>query len=461
MSDKETIINIRKNLYEYLSVSYKACISINSEVKTNPSLKTKYIFMLSNYHHMVKYYTKINASNSLDEIRSVREEIIKEISTIRKRYAELKQKYDSLKSKNASKTDINSIVNEMNSIVNLNKMMNEFVTRIDSYLKKKNVNVAHINTPLPTVSKPKKDLENKPKEIKETKEETKEEAKQEKKQVQKEMKYEIPSGKLYEDKNIRDLDKINKTLCQMKRDYYKLDRRSPKAEKLRKKIYDWCKNREIIMERISGIEGVNTLINMESIEDTICSKPELPKRKPYTVDSHEYNIKFDYLLSKISDLKFNSYDSKYYTGANGNYREYNKALTEATSEYEDLIKSVSDLSKSKNIDMISTDILSLLNVYNIDGDYLKFKDANNGGMIGGEKVSLESYREGINRINDMKASIKNYTSDVIKRKGGTITITDHSDTKEKDEQLLQTEREKLYRVFLEGKKKYQESNLKR
>ncbi|UKI58131.1 MAG: hypothetical protein L6V81_01405 [Clostridium sp.] len=111
--------------------------------------------------------------------------------------------------------------------------------------------------------------------------------------------------------------------------------------------------------------------------------------------------------------------------------------------------------------MISTDILSLLNVYNIDGDYLKFKDANNGGMIGGEKVSLESYREGINRINDMKASIKNYTSDVIKRKGGTITITDHSDTREKDEQLLQTEREKLYRVFLEGKKKYQESNLKR
>ncbi|UKI58129.1 MAG: hypothetical protein L6V81_01395 [Clostridium sp.] len=90
----------------------------------------------------------------------------------------------------------------MNSIVNLNKMMNEFVTRIDSYLKKKNVNVAHINTPLPTVSKPKKDLENKPKEIKETKEEAKEEAKQEKKQVQKEMKYEIPSGKLYEDKKI-------------------------------------------------------------------------------------------------------------------------------------------------------------------------------------------------------------------------------------------------------------------
>ncbi|UKI58130.1 MAG: hypothetical protein L6V81_01400 [Clostridium sp.] len=51
------------------------------------------------------------------------------------------------------------------------------------------------------------------------------------------------------------------------------------------------------------------------------------------------------MLSKISDLKFNGYDSKYYTGANGNYREYNKALTEATSEYEDLIKSVSDLSK--------------------------------------------------------------------------------------------------------------------
>lgn len=454
MSDKETIINMRKNLYEYLSMSYKACVSLNSEVKTNPSLKTKYMAMLSNYHHMVKYYTKINGSNSLDEIRSVREEILKEISTIRKRYAELKQKYDSLKSKNASKTEINNVVNEMNSIVNLNKMMNEFITRIDSYLKKKNVNVTHINTPLPTVSKPKKDLEDKPKKEQEIKEKIKEEK-------SKEVKYEIPSGKLYEDRNIREFDKINKTLCDMKREYYKLDRRSPEAKKLRKKIYDWCKKREMIMDKMSGIEGVNTLINMESIEDVICSKPEISRRKPYTVDTHKYNIRFDYLISKISDLKFNGYDSKFYQGKNGNYREYNKALTEATSEYEDLIKSVSDLSKSKNIGKISTDILSLLNVYNIDGDYLKFKDANNGGMIGGERVSLESYKEGINRINDMKESIKNYTSGVIERKGGTITITDHSDTKEKDEQLLQNEREKLYKIFLEGKRKHQESKPKR
>lgn len=454
MSDKETIINMRKNLYEYLSMSYKACVSLNSEVKTNPSLKTKYMAMLSNYHHMVKYYTKINGSNTLDEIRSVREEILKEISTIRKRYAELKQKYDSLKSKNASKTEINNVVNEMNSIVNLNKMMNEFITRIDSYLKKKNVNVTHINTPLPTVSKPKKDLEDKPKKEQEIKEKIKEEK-------SKEVKYEIPSGKLYEDRNIREFDKINKTLCDMKREYYKLDRKSPEAEKLRKKIYDWCKKREMIMDKMSGIEGVNTLINMESIEDAICSKPEISRRKPYTVDTHKYNIRFDYLISKISDLKFNGYDSKFYQGKNGNYREYNKALTEATSEYEDLIKSVSDLSKSKNIGKISTDILSLLNVYNIDGDYLKFKDANNGGMIGGERVSLESYKEGINRINDMKESIKNYTSGVIERKGGTITITDHSDTKEKDEQLLQNEREKLYKIFLEGKRKHQESKPKR
>lgn len=453
MSDKETIINMRKNLYEYLNASYKACVSINSEVKTNPSLKTKYMSTLSNYHHMVKYYTKINGSNSLDEIRSVREEILKEISTIRKRYAELKQKYDSLKSENASRTEINSVVNEMNSIVNLNKMMNEFITRIDTCLKKKNVNVTHINTPLPTVSKPKKDLENKSIEAKDTKEEVKSE--------HEEIKYEIPSGKLYENKNIREFDKINKMLCDMKRDYYKLDRRSPEAEKLRKKIYDWCKKREMIMERVSGVDGVNTLINMESVEDSICSKPEISRKKPYSVDSHEYNIKIDYLLSKISDLKFNGYDSKFYQGKSGNYREYNKVLTETTSEYEDLIKSVSDLSKSRNIDRISIDILSLLNVYNIDGDYLKFKDANNGGMIGGEKVSLESYKEGINRINAMKTDIKNYASGVIERKGGTITITDHSDTKEKDEQLLQTEREKLYRVFIDGVIKLDESKPKR
>ena len=37
----------------------------------------------------------------------------------------------------------------------------------------------------------------------------------------------------------------------MKREYYKLDRRSPEAEKLRKKIYDWCKKREMIMDKMS------------------------------------------------------------------------------------------------------------------------------------------------------------------------------------------------------------------
>ena len=89
---------------------------------------------------------------------------------------------------------------------------------------------------------------------------------------------------------------------------------------------------------------------MESIEDDICSKPELPKRDPFKVDSHEYNIKLDYLLSRISDLKFNGYMSKHYKGKDGDYREFNKTLTESINEYNDMIKSVSDLSKSKKID---------------------------------------------------------------------------------------------------------------
>lgn len=444
MSDKETIIRIRKELYDYLSVSYNACISLRGDGKTNASLKSKYISMLSNYHHMVKYYTKVNSSTSINDIRNIREEIKNEISQIRNKYNELKKEYDNLKKNKANKIEINRVVNEMNSIVNLNKMMNEFISKIDSCLKRKTTKVSHINAPLPTVEKPKV---------------SKEVEKKEDRNV--EVKSEIKTtGKTYVDKDIREFDRVNKTICDMKREFYKLDRRTKEAESLRKKIYDWCKKREFIVDKICGYDGVNTLINMESIEDDICSKPELPKRDPFKVDSHEYNIKLDYLLSRISDLKFNGYNSKHYKGKDGDYREYNKTLSEAISEYNDMIKSVSDLSKGKNIDKTSTDIISLLNVYNIDGDYIKFKDANNGAMIGGERISLETYKEGINRIKSMIKEIKEYSSGVIKRNGGTINITNHN-KKDEEEKILKNEREKLYDMFIKGKKKIKENNMNR
>ena len=333
----------------------------------------------------------------------------------------------------------------MNSIVNLNKMMNEFISKIDSCLKRKTTKVSHINAPLPTISKSKvsKEVEKKEDRTVEVKSEIK------------------TTGKTYADKDIREFDRVNKSICDMKREFYKLDRRTKEAESLRKKIYDWCKKREFIVDKICGYDGVNTLINMESIEDDICSKPELPKRDSFKVDSHEYNIKLDYLLSRISDLKFNGYMSKHYKGKDGDYREFNKTLTESISEYNDMIKSVSDLSKSKNIDKISTDIISLLNVYNIDGNYIKFKDANNGGMIGGERVSLESYKEGVNRIRSMVQDIKKYSESVISRNDGVITIRDHSEPRENDEKILETEREKIYKMFIEGKKKIKEAQNKR
>lgn len=445
MSEREMIVNLRKELYDYLSVSYNACISLRGEGKTNASLKSKYIAMLSNYHHMAKYYTRINTCNSTNDIEKIREEITKEISSIRQKYAELKREYDNLKKNNTNKIEINRVVNEMNSIVNLNKMMNEFISKIDSCLKRKTTRVSHINAPLPTISKPKvsKEVEKKEEKTANIKNEIK------------------TTGKTYADKDIREFDRVNKSICDMKREFYKLDRRTKEAESLRKKIYDWCKKREFIVDKICGYDGVNTLINMESIEDDICSKPELPKRDSFKVDSHEYNIKLDYLLSRISDLKFNGYMSKHYKGKDGDYREFNKTLTESISEYNDMIKSVSDLSKSKNIDKISTDIISLLNVYNIDGDYIKFKDANNGGMIGGERVSLESYKEGVNRIRSMVQDIKKYSESVISRNDGVITIRDHSEPRENDEKILETEREKIYKMFIEGKKKIKEAQNKR
>ena len=97
------------------------------------------------YYLIIIIGLKINSCNSFEEIKAVKDEISKEISSIRKEYNRLKSEYDELKSKNTSKIEINRIVNEMNSIVNLNKMMNEFIRRIDLSLNIKNTKSIHIN----------------------------------------------------------------------------------------------------------------------------------------------------------------------------------------------------------------------------------------------------------------------------------------------------------------------------
>ena len=38
MNEKEMIINLRRELYEYLNTTYKTCTTLGSEVKKNASL---------------------------------------------------------------------------------------------------------------------------------------------------------------------------------------------------------------------------------------------------------------------------------------------------------------------------------------------------------------------------------------------------------------------------------------
>ncbi len=436
MNEKEMIINLRRELYEYLNTTYKTCTTLGSEVKKNASLKSKYIAVLSNYHHMAKYYTKINSCNSFDEIKAVKDEISKEISSIRKEYNRLKNEYDELKSKNASKIEINRIVNEMNSIVNLNKMMNEFIRRIDLSLNIKNTKSTHINMTLPTISKPKKE---------------------EKQEEKVESKGYVSS---YKDKDIKRFDEINHEICNMKERYFKMNQYDPEAVNLRKRIYDWCKKRETVVQTVCGYDGVNALINMESIEDDIYSKVR-NNNKEYSVNSEEYMTRFDSLLDIISDLKMNGYNSKYYDGKSEDYVRLNTLIESNISSFKDMVMSVTDVSKNRNVDNMADEVISLLNVYNIDGDYLRFKDAHKGGMVGGEKISLEGYREGVNRIKSIVSSIKNHVKSIISRKNDNITIKSHSATLESDLSVLNDEREKLYDMFIQGRNKLREGVQKR
>ena len=56
----------------------------------------------------------------------------------------------------------------------------------------------------------------------------------------------------YKDKDIKRFDEINNEICNMKERYFKMNQYDPEAVNLRKRIYDWCKKRETVVQTVCG-----------------------------------------------------------------------------------------------------------------------------------------------------------------------------------------------------------------
>ena len=437
MNDKEFIKirnQIANKLYALVTNEYNECLSFSNKAKTNRSLASIAKMKNENYSLMTNYYNQIRQCTSRTELNAIRAKIVAKV-------AEIRQTYKELASKKAISQNKTLITEQMEALRSANLFMYNFVNEMDAPFKQqtsnKNETVTHINTPLPTVKKQEKIV---------TPTEKKPEIKQQTPRT-----YQTDPN-LYRDNDIKNIEIINKTICQLKEKYYSLNQYSEEAKELRKKIYTYSVRREEGIRRICGNEGIKLLLNVESIEDSIYSKPVLVTRKPYRISSSSYMTRLNGLISAISDLKCKGYDSKYYKGPKGDYKVFNKLLDASIAEYHNMIMAVADVSQKPGIIKTSNDVLSLLNIYNIDGDYTRFKDMNNGGMVGGERISIEAYREGVARINGMIDTIRQQSSLAIKSNGGAITVKDRSNARSEDEKHLQIAKEELYRKYLASKK---------
>lgn len=180
----------------------------------------------------------------------------------------------------------------------------------------------------------------------------------------------------------------------------------------RKRVFNLCSERERIVESVLGFDGINVLGQIESLEDENYSKSFISE-KEYIIDSNGFKDKFNSVIHELSDVIFNREDSEIFKKQSSfKYRDF---LDYKVRQYKNLLISV-------GID--GEDLLDMLSVYNIDGDYDKFKREHKNDLIGSDKVSKVSYFDMINKINSMVDKMVHDAEMYIKEQGGFIKVED-------------------------------------
>lgn len=184
----------------------------------------------------------------------------------------------------------------------------------------------------------------------------------------------------------------------------------------RKKVFDLCSKREKIVESVLGFDGINLLGEIESLEDEIYSKSYIAE-KEYVITSSLFRDKFNKMTHELSDIVFYKEESdSFKSQSNLKYRDF---LDYKVRQYRNLTKSVG---------INPDDLLARLSVYNLDGNYDKFKSKYSKDKIGSEIISKVNYYE---FLDDLNTYIEKMTRDgekYIKNNGDLIRVEDSGKT---------------------------------
>lgn len=394
MNETKILNNIKRELYDMVVEFYNNYSQNKSKVN------------LELYNNVIDLYKKINSCKSFDEVREYLDDIQKEL-------ASLKEKFNA-KIEEHKKTKNEAIMQEIKDISKVAQVLTDVYSKVKVTL---------------------------PKKTKVTKVEPKQEQKVEQKQEQvKPKKLVNTEGIDFNIQEVKEIQNLTSQIIKLKEELSSIDPLSKEAITIRKNINDLCNQRLHIAYQQFGYDGMNYIREVESMETRYANHQEDKNTSSYELDSLAYETQLEGLLSIIGDLKFNGIKSSYVAvnesmTNNEKLKAYQEVYSKYMGEYLNLVKSLHNTNNPTiysygDYTVTSTDLLNYLSIYNLKGGFQTFKEHHKTGKVGSEAVTKEMYAAGLDKIEGFVSSFKIISRDLIKNKGGKITISNQNITKE-------------------------------
>lgn len=441
MSENEAITSLKNELYKILIDSYHQHQSYISQLKTETDPKKRQALEILKEENKIKYesyrpiYEFLQKCKSQKDLITLRNKLRDLILQARKRYDALAGEHRAKKEKGASVAELNKIASEMRIVVAKHKELNNMVRQFNSTLeqiKPESKTQKPINRELPTETKPKE----KPKAVPTP-------PKKETAPV-----ISKTSAIYMQDPNMKGFVLLNERIKACKKRYYAIaDKDSKEAVELRKEIYMLCtKREEMIVDKI-GPSAITMLGEIESMEDVTYSKADFKPKAPYSLSTDRYVQTLTSRLKLLNDLQFYGEDSELYKEAmkgktTEGYHTFKNYYDQVIREYNNLTMSL--FGNDPEMMAMSVDLINTFRMYNMRGGFGQFKRHHEDGMVAGERVTKEVYKEGIDRINALISKMTEYATKKINASGGSITINNFEKTRKEKETLLEARYVEVY-----------------
>lgn len=435
MSEKEAITSLQNELYKILSDSYEQHKSYMSQLKTEKDPKKRRALEILKEENKIKYesyrpiYEFLLKCKTQQDLITIRNKLRDLILQARKRYDTLASEHRSLKEKNSSISELNKKASDMRVVVAKHKELNNMVRQFNTALEKiktESKTQKPINKELPTEVEPKKTSETAKPQITPKKENP--------------TVINKTAASYMQDPNMKGFVLLNERIKSAKRRYYEIpDKDSKEAIDMRKEIYMLCtKREEMIVDKI-GPSAITLLGEIESMEEVTYSKADFKPKPPYELTTDKYVQTLTSRLKLLNDLQFYAEDSELYKEAmkgkeTQGYHTFKRYYDQIIREYNNLTMSL--FGNDPEMMAMSVDLINTFRMYNMRGGFGQFKRHHEDGMVAGERVSKELYKEGIDRINALISKITEYATKKINSSGGVITITNFEKTRKEKEELL-------------------------